>query len=411
MTAAPALQLLIDLGTTRLAGRLLDAQGGGLAEAGLDNPQFVHGTDVIRRLQAATEGAAAELQQLALQAVTQLAAELLRQAGQPLAAVRQGLLAANPAMIALLRGQPVAGLLRPPYRPPSLDGVWLHEAGLPPLYLLPAVSGFVGGDLLAYVYGQLPLPGPTLLIDVGTNGEMALWDGQDWWCSSVAAGPTFEGAHLDCGMRAEAGAVYDVAVEQDRLRLRVIGDGLPRGLCGSGLTAAIGAAVAAGLVGADGGLLPAAAIDSNLARYLCQDAGQPALSLYRDARCQLLIRQEEIRQFQLAKGALHAGAQCLLERAGLAPPALERVLLSGALGQALAPQTLKSVALLPEYMIKKVRFVGAGVLAGLGRLAVRPEGLAELDALRRAMRPYPLSGTPAFEQAFLAALDFASGPA
>ncbi|MBN2645451.1 MAG: DUF4445 domain-containing protein [Desulfuromonadaceae bacterium] len=399
--------LAFDLGTTTLAARLVDGQGTCVAQAGRYNPQIPFGADVIRRMENAVAGQGEVLQQLLQQALVELAGELVTQAGLTLGDVGSVVAAGNPAISLLLQGADVQSLLRPPYRPTVKEGLVLAVPGLPvPLYLMPLVSGFVGGDLVSVLYGvEAPIAG-SLFIDVGTNGEMALFDGQSWWVTSVAAGPAFEGGQVACGMPAVAGAVRRVHLEQDQLRLEVIGDLPPRGLCGSGLVTAIAAAREGGLLDDAGTLVDPDEVTTNLVRYLMEEKGQRSLCLYRDARVRLCLSQEEIRQFQLAKGAVYAGAQCLLERAELPPDALQQVVLTGALGFSLPAEALKSVALLPEYMIKKVIFMRDGVLAGLTRFLLQPDAAAEVGRLVGAMRSYPLSGTPRFERAFVRALNF-----
>ncbi len=275
-----------------------------------------------------------------------------------------------------------------------------------PLYLFPLVSGYVGGDLVAFLHAEGQGPAGSLYIDIGTNGEMAIFAGSRWWATSVAAGPAFEGGEIACGMAARPGAVEAVAVAGDRLRLRVIGGGVPRGLCGSGLLSAVAAALDGGLLDAGGAILPAASISTNLSRYIVDAPGGRALRLYRDAAVDLLLTQEDIRNFQLAKGALRAGIDCLLERAGLVSNDVRQVVVTGAFGLSLPPADLKKVAMLPAGMIDKVRFSPGGALAGVGRFLAAAENVQQVQALADAIQPYPLSGTPAFEKAFLRGLEF-----
>ncbi len=207
-------------------------------------------------------------------------------------------------------------------------------------------------------------------------------------------------------MTARAGAVEGVAVVGDALRLRVIGGGAPRGVCGSGLAAAVAAAREGGLIDAAGTLVDPGAVPTNLARYLVTTPAGRALRLYRDAAVDLLLTQEDLRRFQLAKGAVRAGIDCLLQRAGVRAGALRQVLVTGAFGLSLPAGILKRVAMLPADMVDKVRFSPGGALAGVCRCLLVPDGPKRAQALASAIRPYPLSGTPAFEKAFLQGLDF-----
>jgi uncharacterized 2Fe-2S/4Fe-4S cluster protein (DUF4445 family) len=207
-------------------------------------------------------------------------------------------------------------------------------------------------------------------------------------------------------MTAEAGAIRGVAVAGDRLQLDVIGGGAPRGLSGSGLAEAVAAGLAGGLIDRTGRIVAAAEVATNLSRYLVQQGEAQAICLYRGARGALLLTQGDVRAFQLAKGALRAGVGCLLERSGLAAAAVGAVVVTGAFGLSLRPETLKSIAILPLDMVEKTSFVPAGALAGVTRSLLLDDAFAAVQGCADGLKPYPLSGTPAFEQAFLAGLDF-----
>ncbi len=412
------LLLAIDLGTTTLAGRLLTATGEVCAETTLFNPQGQYGADVLRRMEAALAGESVALQQALQAGITTLVSDLLQQCGGQRRNIIRAAAAGNPAISCLLQGLPVKKLLYPPHRPPQSAAIELSLDCLPvPLLLFPLVSGYVGGDLVAVLYDFADCAAGTLFIDIGTNGEMALFNGERWWVTSVAAGPAFEGGNISCGMVAAPGAVTGVQLDQDKLQLQVRGGGLPRGLCGSGLTSAISAALQGGLIGSDGTIADIDDVDNNLSRYLGQNAQGKTLCLYRDAKTVLEITQDDIRQFQLAKGAVYAGAECLLARAGMVAQELSAVVITGALGFSIGVDSLKNIAMLPSSMIEKVIIYDGGVIAGLSRYLV-DAGMVEgvdgemsgdgdnLQQLADSLRPYPLSGTPQFERAFVAALNF-----
>lgn len=399
--------LALDLGTTTLCGRLLDERGRVLAEHTLFNPQGPFGRDVIRRLEVAHAGQGEALRLALEEGIRQLVSTLVSLAGVPVESIVRAAAAGNSAICTLLQQLPVASLLFPPHRPAEKSSQSLRVAPLKvPVFLFPLVSGYVGGDLVAVVYAhEHPAPG-TFFVDVGTNGEMALFNGEQWWSSSVAAGPAFEGGNIASGMPAGPGAICRVALDEDRLILTTCDGGRPIGLCGSGLIEAIAAARRGGLVDWHGTIADPDEVPSNLVRYLGQVEGQPCLLLYRDARCQVVLTQEDIRNFQLAKAAVHAGAECLLARAGVAESSLNKVVITGALGFSLQCETLAQVGMLPPAMLDKVVFEQGGVLNGLTRYLVGGGDDGGIDALARCLRPYPLSGTPHFEQAFVAAMDF-----
>ena len=408
--AAPLL-LALDLGTTTLAGRLLSGDGAVLAEARMANPQRALGADILTRLQRADEGAAAELQRLLLDGIRTLVAELLASAGCPASSISAAAAAGNPGISHLLCRLPAKPLLYPPHRAALTDLTLLaapeFDLGLAvPLQLFPAVTGFVGGDLVADLFGSRPPPAPRLVIDLGTNAELALWAGSCWWVSSAAAGPAFEAGNIACGMPLAAGAVTDVHRHDDRLELVVAGGGRPIGLCGSGLLALLAAARAGGLLAADGRIVAPEEVDTNLARYLVADGAGWAICCHRDARGEIRLTQADVRQFQLAKGAVRAGVEVLLERSGLTVDAVAAVMVTGAFGAALPNAALQGVAMLPEGMINKLFAVPNGVLDGLGNFLADPQGEERLAALLATIKAFPLSGTPAFERRFLNSLEF-----
>lgn len=401
--------LALDLGTTSLAGRLLDGEGRTLAEGKISNPQRVLGADIIRRLEAALDGAGERLQRLLLDGVETLILELLRQAGVERTAMTAAALAANPGVTALLCADDVRPILFPPHRPKelSLRSLDLPALQLPvPMQVFPLLSGYVGGDLIACLYGLPAEGGVTLCIDLGTNGEIALHQSDGWVATSVPAGPAFEGGEIGCGQVAADGAITNICVVDDRLKLEVLGGGAPTGLAGSGLFAALAVAVGSGLIDRSGRISSAAEVDSNLARYLVSDGSGHALRLYRDAAREIVVTQGDVRAFQLAKGAVRAGIDALLTRCAVMAGDVEEVIVTGAFGLSLDRERLKSVAILPDVMVEKTLFIPGGALAGVSRFLLDKDGPLRLQALTAKMRSYPLSGTPAFEHAFLAALDF-----
>lgn len=405
------LLLALDLGTTTLAGRLLSADGTVVAEGRLDNPQAALGRDVITRLEAARDGATAQLQDLLVQGIKELAESLLSQAGAPPAVLARIALAANPAITYLLLQLPVDEILFPPHRPSHPQGTTIDskEIGLPwsvPCFIFPLVSGFVGGDLVAVLLSRGAAEPGSLVLDIGTNGEMALLTATGWLATSVAAGPAFEGQEIACGMAAAPGAITQVMVENDSLRYKTIGNMPPQGICGSGLVEAVAVARQHGLIDSHGRIVSPDEVPGNLSRYLVETEGGMALRIYRDASVDLMISQQDVRALQLAKGAIHAGLVCLLQRVGRTVEAVRELLITGTFGFSLRREALKSIALVPPDMVEKVFFNPGGVLDGVSCFLHDPAGTEQVAALAGRIKAYPLSGTPAFEKAFLKFMDF-----
>lgn len=414
-----AAALALDLGTTTLTGRLLGDSGTILAEARLANPQSVYGADVIRRLEAALGGAGAALQSLLCAGIAQLVADLCQSAQLPLAAIDRAALAANPAIVTLLCGDDPARILFPPHRlrRPHSRIIQLPDAGLDnlPVTIFPAVSGFAGGDLVAFLYGECERRGggnrlrdfPALLIDIGTNAELVAGVPGDWHATSVAAGPAFEGGEIRCGMVAAPGAIVDAEVRDDRLQLVTVEDRPPLGLAGSGLFAVVALARQHGLIDASGRILSAGEVASPLSRYLAAGEEGHEIVLYRDAQRRIFVSQSDVRAFQLGKGAVRAGVDILLARARLSVDAVRATVMTGSFGLSLPPERLKNVAILPDDMVKNTVCRPAGALAGVSRFLAEKQTPDALDRFCRTIAPCPLSGSAAFEAAFLRSLDFA----
>ena len=211
----------LDIGTTTLEGVLVDAGGEELARTGLINPQRVWGADVVSRLEAAMNGQGEQLRVLLAEGLAPLVRNLLEMGGKTAESVAWAAAAGNSAMTLLATGEDPRSLALPPHRPAHRAGFWMESAalGLPltvPLYLFPLVGGYVGGDLVALLYALEELPEPALVIDLGTNAEVALRLPDRLLATSAAAGPAFEGEGISCGMRAQEGAVTGAFWEGER---------------------------------------------------------------------------------------------------------------------------------------------------------------------------------------------------
>jgi uncharacterized 2Fe-2S/4Fe-4S cluster protein (DUF4445 family) len=426
LKSSKRLAMAVDLGTTTIAASLFDpARGMRLAVAGALNPQREFGTDVIARLAAAcaSHDNLRRMARLINGELERLAGELLAAVGASARDLACIAIAGNPAMEHLLLALPVDSLAFPPYRPLFTAGETVNTSALGwrtaiDAFIFPLPGGFVGGDLVAFLFGvddaglRSPVPsgagvsGPRLYLDLGTNGEIALVSGDRIFATSAAAGPAFEGGNLACGMVALPGAISGVRITEDRVSLTVIADGVPAGICGSGVVEAIAGLLRAGIVDATGRLLPIVEIPSNLANRVISRDGEVAFLLYRDAQREVCLTQQDIRQVQLAKAAIRAGIEVLLERAGIGYADLQEVVLTGSFGAQLTPEGLKNVGILPGKMVEICSFVRDGALTGVEQAIRVPSGFEAIDRLAAALRVVPLSGTPLFEKHFLEQMNF-----
>lgn len=418
--------IAIDLGTTTLAASLIDTTSGErLAMTGALNPQRRFGADVVSRLDAAVSSSEAqqEMTELIRDELHRLAQELCITSAVAWSDVRQIAVAGNPAMQHLLLGLPVKTLIFPPYRPLVTSGTRLAIAelgweGSADVYVFPMPGGFVGGDTVAFLFGTLLSPNPpaegegvyplapSLYLDMGTNGEIALVAGETIWATSAAAGPAFEGGNLSCGMAALPGAISSVRIEKGRVRTVVMGDVAPIGICGSAVIETVTQLLLHGILEPGGRMRDSAEIPSNLSSRVISWNGENAFVLHRDAQRLLMVTQGDVRQIQLAKGAIRAGLEVLFERAGVSCTALRTVILTGSFGAVLRPEWLKTVGIFDKGMVQITSFTPEGSLAGAEQSLMRNDRFAGVERLAKMFRVVPLSGTPLFERCFLKYLDF-----
>jgi uncharacterized 2Fe-2S/4Fe-4S cluster protein (DUF4445 family) len=207
-------------------------------------------------------------------------------------------------------------------------------------------------------------------------------------------------------MAALPGAISRVTIDGDTVNWAAIGGAPPVGICGSGVIEAVAGLVRAGVLDATGRLRAPAEITSNLANRLTTRDGEAAFVLYRDARSEVYLSQQDVRQVQLAKGAIRAGMEVLFERAAIRCEDVRETVLTGSFGSVLAPEWLKNVGIFPGKMVEICSFVRDGALAGVEKALSTPRGFEEVDRLAASIRVIPLSGTPAFEKHFLEQMNF-----
>jgi uncharacterized 2Fe-2S/4Fe-4S cluster protein (DUF4445 family) len=423
--------IAIDLGTTTLAVSLVDTSyGRRVAMSGAMNPQRRFGADIVSRLDLAvhSEETLREMSALIREELLRLAREVCAAAGVAWDQVRQVAIAGNPAMQHILLGLPVKSLAFPPYRPLATGGTCRSTAeldwqGETPVYIFPSPSGFVGGDTVAFLYGQLEgqvkdevtvksahpstsTLASTLFLDMGTNGEIALVVGDTVWATSAAAGPAFEGGNLACGMAALPGAVSLVSFEDGKVKLTTIGNVAPVGVCGSAAIMAVSGLLQLDVIEPGGRLRDSIEIASNLANRVMVRNDENIFVLHRDARTLIYLSQGDIRQIQLAKGAIRAGMDILADKACIRFQSLTEVVLTGSFGAVLQPEWLKTIGIFDEGMVHITRFTPEGALSGVERAIIAADGFDSVEQLARRFRVVPLSGTPLFETLFMQQIDF-----
>lgn len=402
----------IDIGTTTVAVQLLDLTTGEvLATAGDLNTQRVFGADVLSRVAHAMAGGAPELQHLIAVQVEALLAEVLRSAGFAAERLAEVVVVGNTAMTGLLLGADVSPLGAAPYEdaPVAAARVGAWETGMvafPSLELvvLPGVSAFIGSDITAGIIatGLAERVAPTLMVDLGTNGEIVLAAAGQLIATSTAAGPALEGASIECGMGAEAGAIERVDLEGDRLVLSTIGGREPVGICGSGLIDLVAALLDADVIDPSGRFVDA--VGSPFRGRFTSRSDVRAFVV--DADADVVLTQKDIRQVQLALGAVRTGIDLLLEETGLGARAIVGIEVAGGFGYHVRPESLVRLGLIPPLWLDRVAFGGNTALAGARMALVNSRVRAKADVLASVVRTVDLAAHPEFQQRFLGALSF-----
>ena len=379
------LAVAIDLGTTTIVTQLLDLKSGevlGLRTA--LNPQSAYGADVMSRVRASLHGP--ELTHTIRAFLGDTIVDLV---GPRAAEIAEVVVVGNTVMHHLFCGLDAAPLAHVPFRSPHLGEQRFEPKQLgwalapsATIRFLPCLGGFVGSDILAGILATGLHVGPKLraLIDLGTNGEIALGNSERILCASTAAGTAFEAGSIRMGMRAAAGAISHVSWHGDGLKCGVIGDGAPRGICGSGLIDA----VAAGL---DMGVIQAAGRMTNTSREITL---QDPVKLF----------QADVRELQLAKGAIAAGLRILLDHWGSRLDDIESVYLAGAFGNYVRPESAYRIGLIE---VPPERLVASGNTALRGaKLAIGVDSFPLMSIIEHV----PLASDPRFEDIFVSCMAF-----
>lgn len=406
-----------DIGTTTVVCHLMELSSGKtLGTLGAGNVQRPYGGDVISRIKASMEGQRPALTAAIRSQLSSMIRSLCAQAGVETEEVRAMAVAANTTMCHLLAGLPPDSLGAAPFTPLSRFG---DEHGARTLdlpfdggvYLAPAVSGYVGGDITAGLLwaGLDRADSPALFIDVGTNGEMALGCGGKFLCCSTAAGPAFEGAQIRCGMTAAPGAVSAVEYRDGRLSCTVIGGGEALGLCGSGLIDAAAVMLELGAVDETGRMLDIEEDEGDIPEkalpYLFLLDEEPAFRLTGD----VCVTQADLRRLQLGKGAIAAGVKVLMDECGADFAAIGELLLAGGFGSYIRPESAARIGLIPAPLLPVTRAVGNAAAGGARMALVSRQARERLAALQGSMEYLELSGLAAFNAAYMEAMMFPEG--
>ena len=426
-TSGRAFGLAFDIGTTTVVGMLLDLNNGApVSVRSTLNGQAVHGADVISRISYTmlNEDGLSQLNEVIVRTLNGLIAQLLEEGQVAPFEVYEVVTAGNATMQHLFLGVDPEAIGLEPFIPVVEEMVQssAQEVGLAILpqaqvHCLPYLGAYVGADLVAGLLatGLAQNEGVRLLVDVGTNGEIILGSAERTVATAAPAGPAFEGAQIQDGMRASEGAIEAVAITQDGISLQVIGDVPPIGLCGSGLLDAVAQLRLSGLLLPSGRFVKAdeafKIVTPELARRIVTgDEGRRSFVLARAEESgsgkAIVLTQRDVRELQFAKGSIAGGIDVVMQELGVEAEDLVEIYLAGSFGSYINPQSARIIGLVPPVPVERIKAVGnaAGEGAKIALLSFRERQVA--CSLPQIVEYHELSGRADFNDSFLAVLQF-----
>ncbi|MDI6771717.1 MAG: ASKHA domain-containing protein [bacterium] len=421
---SPAYGLAFDIGTTTVVGYLVDLPGGTVvATASGLNPQAAFGGDLISRIAFAQENPSnvRTLQTRIVRLLNGQIEELCSEAGINRDAIYKTVIVGNTVMHHLFLGIDSAPLGQAPYTPVVRSSMRLraHEAGLRldpqvPVFLLPLVAGFVGADAVGMVLSTRLYTSiePRIAADIGTNGEVVLGSPDGLIACSAPAGPALEGGQIHCGMRGARGAIDQVQIGRD-VAYHAIGGGSPLGVCGSGILDAVAGMLDAGILDASGRLHPDPPVsvpDVLRRRVVSSAGGVPAFALARGDETasgeDIVLTQADVRQVQLAKGAIRSAITMLERISGTPEGRIAELMLAGGFGNYLNVRSAIRIGLIPALPLDRISYVGNAAGLGAQMALVSETERRRADELAERIRHVSLATHPEYQQVFLEAVTF-----
>jgi len=415
-TSNQSYAIAMDIGTTTIYGQVIDLISGEvLAEHGEFNGQISYGEDVISRIMYAEKpGGLAKINEVVIKTINQILAIIIKRSGVNQENISTITLAGNTTMTQLMLAVDPRSIRRAPYVPaatlyPPIKAADLglelgeHVAAL----VYPAVSSYVGGDIVAGVMGSgiYRSEALTLYLDIGTNAEIVIGN-QDWLaCAACSAGPAFEGGGLKFGMRAAKGAIEDFSIDPVTLdpMLITIGNVRPKGICGSGLIIMVAVMFEMGIINNLGKFdrdldTPRIREDNGVYEYVL--AWQDETQIDRD----ITLTEIDIENLIRAKGAIYSGCMTLLTEVGMSLADIEHIILAGGFGSYVDLGKAMTIGLLPELDPEKVTYIGNGSLMGARMSSLTNRIRKDVVEVTKKMTNFELSDTNSYMDNYVAAL-------
>ena len=416
---APLYVLAFDIGTTTVVSYLLNGTTGEqLAVSSMLNPQTAYGADVVSRCEYAMTDDSDAQTHLIRKALSGLAKENAEKAGISMDDIWFATVVGNTCMQHLYLGIKPDSMIKAPYNATSEDMHFLTpkeaEMEINPMgrvCVLPVIAGFVGADTVGVLLSLADdtFDKLTLMIDIGTNGEMVLGKGDRRYTCSTAAGPAFEGAKITYGMRGADGAIDHVEAEGDELLIHVIGEGKPAGICGSGLIDLISSLRRLGIISARGRMeKPEKWPEGVRSRYAQRMVRRDNINafLLTDDPDGVCLTQKDIREMQLAKAAIATGIELLCKEMGVKEEEIEQVLLAGAFGSFLRPESACAIGMLPMSLLARIRAIGNAAGEGAKAAAINRSILFHSLDVAKDIHFIELAVSDEFQNTYFNRLDF-----
>jgi len=404
--------IVVDVGTSTVVAHLVDLISSKTLDAeACYNSQIPYGAEVTRRIIHAEREGAGPLREAVIGDINGLINTLVTRSDVELHDVIACFASGNTTMLHFLLGLDASHIRKSPYVPAATNpppvrasevGIRINPRGI--LYAMPAIGGWVGGDITAGILATGLAEGEclTMLVDVGTNGEIVLGN-SDWMLAcATSAGPAFEGTGVRCGMRASHGAIERVTFAEDgSIETETIGDGGPRGICGSGLIDAIAGLFEVGIVDRSGRLLadrsPRVREAAGQKEFLLVEAGE------RGADADIVITQPDIENVLRAKAAIYAGAKILLESTDHTFDEVDQLLIAGGFGNYLDGRKAVLLGMIPDIPVERIHFVGNTSVIGAKMALLSTDALCRSEEIARSATYYDLITYPAYYEEFMSA--------
>ena len=416
-----------DIGTSTIVGSLMDlCNGSEIAVTSGINPQVSYGDDVLSRIEHASScvDCLGQLHTQVITLINKMIESMCKQKDVDREQIYEVVIAGNTTMEHLLCGIDPSSLGKVPFVPvhskgmmfsASELGISVNHRGL--VYLFPIIGGFVGGDTTAgiLITNLTCEESPYLLVDVGTNGEIVIVKDEKVWAASTAAGPAFEGARISCGMRATHGAIEKVVFDDD-VRCSTIGNATPVGLCGSGLIDLAAELLKNGLLSTHGQLLsgdevPAQIPDAIKRRIRKNEDGQVEFLVYEQTQgrkdLKVAVTQKDIRELQLAVGAIRAGVEIMLRKTDTKAEDIENIFIAGGFGSFIRRTNAQRIGLIPKDVPhNKISFIGNSSLDGAQLALLSTSARQRAEEITRVVSHIQLSLDIDFQTEFANAIIF-----